>query len=77
MATARELGTTRISPVQPGDGKRQRCYRTVAATENRPAPAALRFQLNVHGMGRPALATSCVILVNDTTLGCLVESRSK
>jgi hypothetical protein len=40
-------------------------------------PRALRFQLSGHGMGRAAFAARCVILVNDATLGCLVQSGSK
>jgi hypothetical protein len=37
----------------------------------------LSFQLRGHGMARATLAASRVILVEDTTLRCLVESRSK
>jgi hypothetical protein len=42
-----------------------------------PPLRGLSFQLRGHGMARAALAASRVILVEDTTLRCFVESRSK
>ena len=68
-----ELGQP-VSPVKSGNDQRQGCYGTVATTED-SAPSS--FQLSGHGMGRAAFAARCVILVNDATLGCLVQSGSK